>query len=274
MICCWQELLSILPFWLRKSVDETGKEDLQELRLRVGASPELVINGNSKWLERTICQEDIHFCINTASKYSPWTAVSQTNGYLTAPGGHRIGLCGQTVYRDGAVTFRSYDSICIRVARDIPGISKGIRGLDHSVLILGAPGWGKTTLLRDLARQLSQRKTVAVVDSREELFPTGFLRGKRMDILMGCPKTQGIEMVLRTMGPEIIAVDEITAEEDCSALCHAAGCGVKLLATAHASSVDDFRRRSIYRPLLNTGIFEVLILLQKDKSFQEVRMPL
>ena len=251
MTCRWQELLSILPPWMRERVDTVGRETLQELRLRVGAPPELVLSRQNRWLDRQVTMEDIHFCINTACRYSPWTAESQSMGFLTSPGGHRIGLCGQAINKDGTVTgFRSLNSICIRVARDFPGISSGIRGEGKSVLILGAPGWGKTTLLRDLTRALSQKHTVSVVDSREELFPAGFQRGKRMDVLSACPKDKGIEMVLRAMGPEIIAVDEITAEEDCAALRQAAGCGVKLLATAHAGSVEDFRRRPIYRPLL------------------------
>ena len=275
MTCRWQELLSILPPWMRERVDTVGRETLQELRLRVGAPPELVLSRQNRWLDRQVTMEDIHFCINTACRYSPWTAESQSMGFLTSPGGHRIGLCGQAINKDGTVTgFRSLNSICIRVARDFPGISSGIRGEGKSVLILGAPGWGKTTLLRDLARALSQKHTVSVVDSREELFPAGFQRGKRMDVLSACPKDKGIEMVLRAMGPEIIAVDEITAGEDCAALRQAAGCGVKLLATAHAGSVEDFRRRPIYRPLLEAGIFDTCIMLRKDKSFQEERIPL
>lgn len=273
MTCRWQELLSILPPWLRKSVDELGRESLQELRLRVGAPPELTLSNQSRWLERQVTLEDIHFCINTASRYSPWTAETQAQGFLTAPGGHRIGICGRAAYKDGAVIgFQALNSICVRVARDFPGISSRIQGEGRSVLILGAPGWGKTTLLRDLARRLSLNHAVAVVDSREELFPEGFQRGKRMDVLSGCPKDKGIEMVLRTMGPEIIAVDEITAGEDCIALRQAVGCGVKLLATAHAGTVEDFRRRPIYRPLLEVGIFDTFIMLQKDKSFQEAKI--
>lgn len=274
MTCRWQELLSILPPWMRERVNYIGRETLQELRLRVEAPPELVLSGQSRWLDRLITMEDIQFCINAASRYSPWAADSQSLGYLTASGGHRIGLCGQMISKDGKVTgFRSLSSICIRIARDFPGISSGICGEGRSVLILGAPGWGKTTLLRDLARVLSQKHSVSVIDSREELFPSGFQRGKRMDVLSACPKDTGIEMALRVMGPEIIAVDEITAGEDCAALRQAAGCGVKLLATAHAGSVEEFRRRPIYRPLWEAGIFDTCIVLLKDKSFREERMP-
>ena len=88
-----------------------------------------------------------------------------------------------------------------------------------------------------------------------------------MDILLGCPKCQGIETVLRTMGPDCIAVDEITAQEDCQALIHAAGCGVRLIATAHAAGMSDFRRRNVYAPLRESRIFDTFLILEQDKSF-------
>lgn len=167
--------------------------------------------------------------------------------------------------------FQSVDSLCIRVARDYPGVSRGAPA-EESLLILGAPGWGKTTLLRDLARSIAENHTVSVVDERGELFPDGFERGKRMDVLSHCPKVQGIHRVLRSMGPEWIAVDEITATEDCDALAEAAGCGVKLLATAHASSVADLQRRSVYRRLLETEVFQQVLVLDADWTWHRERV--
>ena len=140
------------------------------------------------------------------------------------------------------------------------------------MLILGAPGRGKTTLLRDIARQISEKSTVAVVDERGEIFPSGFVRGDRMDVLTGVPKAGGVEMVLRTMGPEWIAVDEITAEEDCRALLQAQGCGVRLLATAHAGSPEEFRARPVYKALLDNHLFEYLLILHSDKSYRTERI--
>lgn len=275
MMCAWKELLSILPPRLRREVDSLGKEPVQELRLRCGAPAELVLAGKSLWLAETATRDDLNFVINTASRYSPWAASTAAQGYITAPGGHRIGLCGEAVCRNGAVEgIREIHSLCIRVARDFPGIGKAATGLKGSILILGAPGWGKTTLLRDLARQLSEKEAVSVVDERGELFPEGFLRGKRMDVLTGCPKPPGIDMVLRTMGPSCIAVDEITAEGDCQALMQAANCGVRLLATAHAGSARDFRCRRVYRPLAEEGIFETLLILDRDKAYKVERMTL
>ena len=273
MTCPWKELMGILPPWLRREADRLGRDTLQELRLRIGAPPELILSGHSQWLAQDVTEEDIRFIINTASRYSPWTAATTAFGYLTAPGGHRIGLCGDVTFREGSVTgIRQPDSLCIRVCRDFPGIASGIGKRNGSLLILGAPGWGKTTLLRDIARAVAQRETVAVVDERGEVFPQGMKRGKRMDVLTGCPKPQGIGMVLRTMSPEWIAVDEITGDTDCLALRNAAGCGVRFLATAHASSRQDLYHRPIYRSLAEIGLFEDLCILKPDKTFHLERM--
>jgi len=272
MMCNWDALLEILPPRIRRDVDALGRYTLQELRLRMGAQPELVLKGKSRWLEIRCSKEDIAFCIQSASRYSPWTSASIKKGYLTAPGGHRIGLCGLALYQNGAMTgLREITSICIRVARDFPGIARAAPA-NGSVLILGAPGWGKTTLLRDLIRERARDKTVGVVDERGELFPEGFDSGKKTDILRGCRKPEGLELMLRTMSPACIAVDEITAVEDCNGLIRAAGCGVSLLATAHAASLEEFYSRNIYRPLAEKGIFQWILLMHPDKHFTTERM--
>ena len=272
MKCAWKELIGILPLWMRQEVDALGQNSLQELRLRINAPPELVLQDTCLWLSRAVTAEDLQFCVNAASRYSPWAAETSSWGYLTAPGGHRIGLCGDVVIHNGDVgVMRSIHSLCIRVARDLPGIGRAV-GCHGSLLIIGAPGWGKTTLLRDVARELADKDTVCVVDERGELFPQGFRRGKRMDVLTGCPKSVGVERVLRTMGPHWIAVDEITAEEDCEALVHAVGCGAKLLATAHAASRQDLFRRPVYTKLLKMGVFSELLILNDKKRWHLERM--
>lgn len=274
MKCAWKELLAILPPWLAREAE--GLDTLQELRLRLGSPPELVCKDGSKWLTRAISREDLNFCVNTASRYSPWASQTVAQGYLTAPGGHRIGLCGEAVVNGGVMTgIRSVTSLCIRVARDFPGIGAEAAKLRGSILLIGPPGSGKTTLLRDIVRNISQREAVAVVDERGELFPGQFFEGgKRLDVLNGCPKTTGIDTVLRTMGPSSLAVDEITAEADCEALLRAGWCGVRLLATAHAASVRDLRCRALYRPLLANQLFAHILVLGRDKSWREERMEL
>lgn len=273
MRCAWKELLEILPQRLRREVDQQGMDGLQELRLRFHAPPELVLQGESRWLQGNITREELSFVVNAASRYSPWAAESMSQGFLTAPGGHRIGICGQAVYKEGRVGgMREITSLCIRVARDFPELGDRLKGLCCSVLILGAPGWGKTTLLRCLIRQYAQNIQVSVVDDRGELFPDGFVRGPKMDVLTGCPKGEAMERVLRTMGPACIAVDEITAEEDCKALISAANCGVILLATAHGASLRDFRTRPVYQRLSGQGVFDTLVTLKPDKSWQVERI--
>lgn len=273
MMCAWNKLLGILPQRLRAEVDRLGKDELEELRLRINAPPQLVLRSRQIWLDEITNEKDLSFVLNAASQYSPWAAGSITKGYLRVSGGHRIGICGDVIYKNGSVLgLQKVRSLCIRVARDYEGVAAGLQDVHSSILIIGAPGWGKTTLLRDLIRQISGKRIVAVVDERGELFPEGFLNGKQVDVLTGCEKVQGIEMLLRTMGPQYIAVDEITAEEDCRAIIQAANCGVHLLATCHGSSLQDLTERSVYRVLTEKNIFQTVLLLKKDKSYTVERM--
>lgn len=273
MTCAWKELLAVLPTWLRKDAATEERDMLQEIRLRIDSPAELVYQTGSRWLERRTTQEDLHYTVNAASRYSPWTVASAAQGYITIMGGHRIGLCGEAVVQQGSITgIKHISSLCIRVARDFPGIAAGLERTGGSILILGPPGWGKTTLLRDLIRQLEKTENVCVVDERRELFPEGLPPGKRTDVLSGCTKGEGISMLLRAMGPSCIAVDEITDAKDTEALLQAANCGVRLLATAHGASPGDFRKRSVYRPLLDNGVFDKLLVLRKDKSYTMERM--
>lgn len=274
MMCAWKELLSVLPSWLAYEVDRRDRETLQEVRLRLGMPPQLIHTDTAQWLDRLIAADDLNFCVNTASRYSPWAAQSAAQGYITASGGHRIGLCGCAVIHDGSITgIRSLRSVSIRVARDIPGIARQYRNLKGSILIIGPPGSGKTTFLRDLLRQISEEETVAVVDERCELFPDHFFLGRMsLDVLSSCSKTVGIDMLLRTMNPQTIAVDEITSAEDCAGLLRAGWCGVRLIATAHAATATDLTRRTLYKPLIQTGLFEHILVLHRDKTVHEERM--
>jgi len=271
--CAWNDLLGILPAWLRPEVDSQGKDILQELRLRINAPPELVLGRESCILPRQCSAGDLRFVVNAASNYSPWAAQSVSRGYLCGPGGHRIGLCGVVACKDGVVTgIREPESLCIRVARDHTGIGNRVLTARGNVLILGAPGTGKTTMLRDMTRQIAQRECICVVDERGELFPQGFQRGRRMDVLTGAPKAYGLETLVRTMSPRWIAVDEITAPEDCTAMLAAVGCGVRLIATAHAGSLAEFHSRSIYTPLIQHRVFQTVYRMGPDKTCTEERI--
>ena len=278
MICAWQEFLKLLPITLRQQVDRRSGKELEELRLRVGYKPELVFGNRSLWLDKPTDRQDVRFIVNAVSQYSPWAATSMANGFITAPGGHRIGFCGDVVTQNGCITgIREVSSLCMRVARAFPGISG--EGLSGSVLIIGKPGSGKTTLLRDLIRQRSEqgKGSVCVVDERGELFPMVqgahcFDPGPRTDILSACDKANGTLMLLRTMRPGTIAVDEITAEQDCDALMNAGWCGVSLLATAHAADRNDLLHRPVYRSIVSNRLFDTLVIMQPDKSWRAERM--
>ena len=277
MTCAWDAYINLLPCWLRDDVNRLGRDNLQELRLRIGRPPELQLCGKSICVPGIVRADDLLFVINIASRYSPWTAGSAVNGYITAQGGHRIGICGRIC--DKAAEIPSPTSLSIRVARDITGIAGRIADLTGSTLIIGKPGTGKTTLLRDALRTRSDsyEGAVTVVDDRGELFPVirnefAFYPGKRTDVLSGYPKCVGIEMLLKTMNPKIIGVDEITSQEDCRTLMRAGWCGVSIWSTAHASDRDELFHRPVYMPLLQKGLFQNLIILREDKSWICERM--
>lgn len=280
MQCAWQAYLNLIPEWMRNDVDRQGRDNLQELRLRMDRPPELITEKGNVWLDQVVSEDDLTFCVNTASRYSPWASTSIQYGYITAPGGHRLGICGDVAtVNEKVTTITNVTSICLRVARDFPGLGMKLAALTGSILIVGPPGSGKTTLLRDCIRQKSNIGfgSIAVVDERKELFPVVnrsfcFSPGKATDVLSGCGKYEGLDMLIRTVSPQWIAVDEITASHDTKALIYAGWCGISLLATAHAGSIQDLKSRQIYRPLLESGLFENVVVMGRDKSWNLERI--
>lgn len=280
MNCAWTPYLKLLPERIRGDVDELGFEDLLEVRLRCGQRPELVTVRESLWLDSIATRADLHYAINIASQYSAWSAATASEGYITAAGGHRIGLCGQAVMEEsGMKGIRDLSSICIRLAKDLPDVALQAGTFQGSILIIGRPGSGKTTFLRDLIRQKGKYHHVCVVDERMELFPICngcfcFDTGMRTDVLSGCSKKLGVSALIRCMNPDFIAVDEITAVNDCEGLLHACWCGVSVLATAHAGSKEELFSRPVYKPILQSKVFDQLVVMHADRSFHMERLVL
>ncbi len=204
-------------------------------------------------------------------------------GYITLPGGHRAGLCGRVILENSLVKgLRDISSVNIRLARPIYGAAKKILPyltIGHdigSTLIIAAPRAGKSTLLRDLIFQLSEgtylpAKRVGIVDERSELaaLHRGIPQlkvGIRSDILDGCPKAEGLMMMIRSMSPQVLACDEIGRPEDALALREAANAGIKVLATAHGESLEQLMSRPVLSDLLQAKDFERLVFLSRRKG--------
>jgi len=207
-------------------------------------------------------------------------------GYLTLPGGHRVGLAGRVVTEAGRVrTFRSVAGLNIRIAREVRGAAAGLLprlvagGRAQSTLIVSPPQAGKTTVLRDLVRLLStgvpalglRGQKVGLVDERSEV--AGCREGvpqldvgPRTDVLDGCPKAEGLLLLIRSMSPDVVALDEIGRREDALAVLEGLHAGVAVIATAHGFGPEDIRRRPALAELLATGAFRRVAVLGRSRG--------
>ena len=266
------------------------RDGAEELRLRTGRIPTILTGRGEQPIPglAAVKPDDLYAVLELASQYSAHTVLDRVkNGFLTLPGGHRMGLCGTARVERGEVEgFQTLSSLNIRIARERKGLARAIAprlmgedGLE-STLLLAPPGVGKTTLLRDLIRCLSDgdgvpAMRVSVADERGELAAAweGTAQmdlGRQTDWLDGAPKAEGLLLLLRGMGPQILAADEITRTEDVEAICQAAGCGVSLLATAHAKDVKGMTLRPVYRELLRKNIFRRAVVICRDEDGKRI----
>lgn len=293
-----QGLLQLFPVERRSFWKQTARvqEKVEEIRLRTG-QPVLVKRQGQEWYlddngtftdrpERAyrVKAGELEELLQHICHYSLYAFADEVRqGFLTVAGGHRVGIAGQVVLDgDGSVrTIKNVHYMNIRVAHQVKGAADRIlpylyKGEDlKNTLIISPPGCGKTTLLRDLVRQISEGsgghagKCVGLVDERSEIAGSYLGQpqndvGSRTDVLDACPKALGMMMLLRSMAPEVVAVDELGGEDDMKALRMAASCGCRILATIHGEDIRDVSEKLQSGNLLLEGLFELFLVLSRE----------
>lgn len=278
---------SMLPITLNSELlilPENQREMMEEIRLRSGHAMTVLINSTEYPVapEHIISTDELECvleCATGASVHSVETSIA--NGYINVSGGIRLGVCGTAVMRSGNVGgIRNISSLSLRIPNERHGcaadeLSAMLNDGLTDILIISPPGAGKTTCLREYIRVISNMGyRVSVADERGEIAAVSsgvaqFDVGLHTDIISDAPKAKAAMMLIRAMNPQLLAMDEISSKDDIQAVYEAAGCGVKLLATAHASDFDDLCARKIYRELIEMNIFKYCLLIKNDAGHRE-----
>ncbi len=298
----WSEVLSIFPLNIKEiisNVDWRILKDTEEIRLRalrplmlglsqadimISAKGRPVMNDTEAY---HITRDDLERCLQVISGSSIYALEEEIrSGFITVSGGHRVGITGKAVLENGKVkTLKYISGLNIRISREIIGAASDLmpkivdraRGTIFHTMIFSPPKCGKTTVLRDAVRVISDGdpklglvgQTVGLVDERSEI--AGCYRGipqrkvgMRTDVLDGCPKAEGMIMLLRSMGPSVIATDEIGRIEDVRALEEVLYAGVKVVFTVHGSSIEELSSRPSLNYLFKLGVIERFVLLGRE----------
>lgn len=264
----------------------------EEIRLRTGQPVFLSMPEGEMALPQTrVISDDLEYVLDRVTEFSPYTAAeSLRQGYVTGEGGFRVGVCGTILSDEGQSRgIRDISSLAIRIPRERENLAHPLlgqllhRGRPVSTLLLSPPGGGKTTLLRDLVRlvsdgsELCEPMRVSLVDERGEI--AAMYRGvpqlsvgRHTDVMDGCPKSLAVAMLMRSMTPQVIAVDEIALASDVSAVISAVNCGVVLLATVHGSSVDELMERPALEELFSCGVFKRVVVICGRGEKREYRV--
>lgn len=283
------QILNILPKRIRNLPQITNIDfpHLREIRIRIGQTvrlyckrDEIIISDlESPLIEVT----DIKEIMEYVSRYSLFAYEHEMKqGYITIRGGHRVGIVGKTIIEDNKVkNIKNISSVNIRVAHEVVGCGDLVysyiakENQFFHTLIISPPGCGKTTLLRDLIRLTSSGSeqvkgvTVGVVDERSEIggcyqgIPQNDL-GERTDVLDGCPKREGMLLLIRSMSPVVLAVDEIGGEDEIQAMKYAMNCGCKILTTIHGTSLDEIMRKPQLKMMIKEQLFERYVVLSNQ----------
>ncbi|MBA9088422.1 stage III sporulation protein AA [Fontibacillus solani] len=283
---------------------------LEEIRIREGRPLEINAGGRFCYLTSeggmTLdaakafmpSKQECNRLLDLITNHSLYTMEEELRkGFITIEGGHRIGLAGRTVLGGGKVEhLRDISGYNVRLAREIKGLANTLlpqildfkhKSVLHT-LILSPPQQGKTTLIRDLARQISSGTwrhpearwpgmKVGIIDERSEIAGSkrgvpSFDVGPRTDVMDGCPKAEGMMMMIRSMSPDVLIVDEIGRSEDVDALAEALHAGVRVIATAHGSNVDDLSSRPAMSRLLECSFFQMYAVLKRTDQGMAFRL--
>lgn len=283
-----ENVLNILPDDISREIKNINSSSgITEIRLRVGKKGTIVLAGTELHLSRIIKLEDLLEILVNISKNSIYAIQNEiNNGYVVIKGGHRIGVCGEVVMQDGKIkNIKNISSMNIRIARELIGCADKIMPYivnDNRIkntLIVSPPGCGKTTILRDAVRQISNGVralgfngcNVGLVDERGEIASVSYGIsnldvGNRTDILSNVSKNKGMEMLVRSMGISVIATDEIGSDSDVEAIKYASLSGVNMIFTMHGSSFSDILRKKGMRELIQEDLFDRIIILSNRKG--------
>lgn len=284
----WTRYFSYLSPRLRSAVQSMQHGDidrLQEVRIRAGRPLAVTVDGREHFLMISgnltaypeqavkVTKAEIEETFRSVCEYSVYSFARELReGFITLRGGARVGLSGTAVYNDGVLSgMRDISSLCFRLPRQVVNcaaklVRETIVKCGGGVLIAGKAGSGKTTMLRDTCRLLGSNSRLSLIDTRGEI--AGILHGipqydigTHTDVFDGFPRSDGAVMALRSMTPEYIVCDEISTREEADALLQVFGCGVNIIASAHAGSIDDIIKRRTLKPLIDAGVFTCVAFL-------------
>lgn len=282
-----EEILRLFPMELSEEIrlKVAGRWDvLQEIRFRHNQPIELIFDDQVFWISDLIPNEqDRIFMLNQLSEYSLYRMEDELReGYMTIEGGHRVGLAGKVNTIGGSVkAIHHITFLNIRIAKEKIGVALPMMPYIYqrdyfNTLFVGPPQSGKTTLIRDVSRLIAtgwrniHARKVGIIDERSEISASikGIPQhnvGLRTDVMDACPKAEGMMMMIRSMSPEVIIVDEIGSKQDVEALMEAIHAGVIVICTIHGQSLAELKSRPSLQQIFQENIFQRIVLLGKSK---------
>ncbi|SDO45923.1 stage III sporulation protein AA [Halobacillus aidingensis] len=285
-----KEILRLFPPSIQHLLkSEVQWKSVQEIRLRIGRPIEIIENNRHDSIDTAVMTVDhLSFVLNQISQFSLYRFKEELKeGFITIEGGHRVGLAGKTnTHQDHVETLKHISFMNIRVARATSGNIEPLipylyqSGRWMSTMVIGPPHSGKTTLLRELGRYIGSNQEgyraakVAIVDERSEIAAS--MRGVpqldvgfRTDVMDACPKAEGMMMMIRSMSPEVLIVDEIGGQKDAEAVREATYTGVEVICSIHGKSFSGVKKRPSAKQLMEEEVFQRYVVLDRMSSQRE-----